>query len=536
MANEKKVTFIAAKKPLSTAGTAALDAPVKLLRVAAYARVSTDQDEQLSSYEAQVSYYTQYITEHIGWQLVEVYADEGITGTSTKHRAGFKRMIEDAKAGKIDIILTKSISRFARNTVDTLETVRQLREIGVEVRFEKERINTLDKQSEILLTIMSSLAQEESRSISENVRWGQQRSMQDGNVHMNYANTLGYRKGDDGKPEIVPEEAEIIRRMFDMFLAGSSIAEIAKTLTNEKVPTPKGKTVWSTQTVSRMLSNEKYIGDTLRQKTYTVDYLSKKVRKNNGEYPQYYIENSHPAIISRETFDMVQKEKERRKSRQSDKYHSKGMLSRLIVCESCGAYYGHRTYTYSDGRKDIWYCSHRYSDKKICESPVLYEKDLLPVIEKALNKLCAKRQEILEKAHKKLAALPADEALKEAVAAATAQYEEATSELQDFMRNPFRSGQSIDEYKTKHAELSAVVDERKAKVDKLKYNRKTANARRAELSRFIPDFEEFCNVRTLTEDTPRKLIRHILALKDGRIEILFWDDTKMVMRAKKNQK
>lgn len=262
---------------------------LKIKRVAAYARVSSDKDAALHSVSAQISYYNELISNHPGWEFAGIYADEGISGTNTKKRDGFKSMIADAKAGKINLILTKSISRFARNTVDTLQTVRDLKAIGVEVVFEKENIRTMDKQCEVLLTIMSSLAQEESRSISENVRWGQQRSMQEGNVAMAYGRFLGYRKGEDGKPEIVPAEAEIIKDIYRLFLDGMAIRNIARHLTDKKIPTPAGKEIWSVSTIKSILKNEKYKGDALRQKTFTVDYLTKTVKRNQGEYKQYYI-------------------------------------------------------------------------------------------------------------------------------------------------------------------------------------------------------------------------------------------------------
>ena len=281
------------------------DVKPQKLRVAAYARVSTEQDEQESSYEAQVDYYTRYIKNHDGWELAGIFADRGITGTNTKNREEFKKMIDAAMSGEIDLILTKSISRFARNTVDTLQTVRKLKEVGVEVIFEKENLHSLDPKGEVMLTIMSSLAQEESRSISENVRWGKKNSMANGNVYMPYGHFLGYRKGEDGRPEIVEEEATIVRDIYNAFLAGKSITQIANDLTARSIPTPGGKKKWSISTVRSILGNEKYKGDARLQKTYTVDYLSKKVRKNNGERTIYEVSCSHEPIIQPDLFDRV---------------------------------------------------------------------------------------------------------------------------------------------------------------------------------------------------------------------------------------
>ena len=227
-------------------------------RVAGYARVSTDSEEQQTSYEAQVDYYTQYIQSKPEWEFVKVYTDEGISATNTKKRDGFNQMVADALAGKIDLIVTKSVSRFARNTVDSLTTVRKLKEKGVEVYFEKENIYTLDSKGELLITIMSSLAQEESRSISENVTWGKRKQFADGKVALPYKHFLGYEKGPDGLPQIVPAEAEIIRRIYSMFILGETSCSIAKHLTEEGIPTPSGKAKWSPTTIESILSNEKY--------------------------------------------------------------------------------------------------------------------------------------------------------------------------------------------------------------------------------------------------------------------------------------
>ena len=255
------------------------------LRVAAYARVSTDDEEQQTSYEAQVDYYTKKIRENPEWIFVEVYADEGITGTSTKRRKNFNRMIDDAMAGMIDRIITKSVSRFARNTVDTLTTVRKLKEKGVGVTFEKENIDTLDSKGELFITIMSSLAQEESRSISENVTWGWRKRIADGKVSVAYAHFLGYEKGPDGKMQIVEEEAKVVREIYAMFLDGKTPSGIAAALTKRSVPTPAGKATWQASTVKSILSNEKYRGDALLQKTFTVDFLTKKAKVNEAKRP-----------------------------------------------------------------------------------------------------------------------------------------------------------------------------------------------------------------------------------------------------------
>ncbi len=370
---------------------------IQKLRVAAYARVSTEQDEQQSSYEAQVDFYTRHIQSNPDWEFVRVFADRGITGTNTKKREEFNEMIALALSGGIDLILTKSISRFARNTVDTLQTVRKLKEAGVEVHFEKENLHTFDPKCEMMLTIMSSLAQEESRSISENVRWGQQQSMRKGKVHLAYKRFLGYTKGEDGRLAIVEEEAVFVRKIYELFLSGQSIRAIAAYLTEQGIPTPSGKARWSVSTVKSILSNEKYKGDALLQKTYTVDYLTKEVRKNDGEVRQYLVEHSHDPIIDPDDFDRVQCELRRRESHHASPRSNSPFAGKLI-CGDCGSVYGHKVWHNhaNTERHDIWYCTHKYGQGKTCQTPVLHESDIKIAFESALSKTSDSRSVFTE--------------------------------------------------------------------------------------------------------------------------------------------
>lgn len=379
-----EIEIIAATKTLQQQP---LSMAARKKRVAAYARVSTEQDEQQSSYEAQVDFYTRHIKSNPDWEFVEVFADRGITGTNTKNRENFNRMIDLALNGSIDIILTKSISRFARNTVDTLQTVRELKAVGVEVRFEKENLHTFDPKCEMMLTIMSSLAQEESRSISENVRWGKQKSMRDGKVSLAYSRFLGYKKGSDGRPEIVEEEAAIIRKIYDLFLSGKTINEIAAILTSMGVLTPAGKKKWSVSTVRSILSNEKYKGEALLQKTFTVDYLTKEVRRNNGEVPSVRVRNSHEPIIEPEVFDRVQAMLAKSAKRRA-KVRTRHPFAGKLVCGDCGAFYGHKVWRLrSTGeRYNVWYCNHKYDGDKACYSPRLRDEEVKAAFEKMLQK------------------------------------------------------------------------------------------------------------------------------------------------------
>ena len=279
----QKVRIIPATINRTTSAPIAAQAKRK---VAGYARVSTELEEQQSSYEAQVSYYTEYIQGRDDWKFVKVYTDEGISATSTKHREGFQQMVADALAGRIDLIVTKSVSRYARNTVDSLSTIRELKVHGTEVYFEKESIWTFDSKGEMLLTILSSLSQEESRSISENVKWGQRKKFSDGKFSLCYGRFLGYEKGEDGTMVINKDQAQVVERIYGLFIAGLSPKAIAKRLTEEGAPTPGGQEKWYEGTVRSILKNEKYKGCALLQKTYTPDFLTKKAVKNDGSVPQ----------------------------------------------------------------------------------------------------------------------------------------------------------------------------------------------------------------------------------------------------------
>lgn len=388
----KKVTIIPAT--LNKYSKTPINVQKKRL-VAGYGRVSTDALEQQSSYEAQVDYYTEYINSREDWEFVGMYADEGITGTSTKKRKGFNDMVQDALDGKIDLIITKSISRFARNTVDSLVTVRKLKEKGVEIYFEKENIWTLDSKGELLITIMSSLAQEESRSISENTTWGKRKSFADGKVSVAYSTFLGYDRGENGEFVINAEQAKVVELIYKFFIEGYSTYKIAQMLTSMGISTPRKKKKWYQSTVASILTNEKYKGDALLQKYYTEDFLTKKRKKNNGEIPQYYVEGHHPAIISPETFELVQAEMRRRKRIQG-KYSSVGIFSSKIKCGECGAWYGPKTWHSTDKyRKVVYLCNHKYSGGRKCTTPHLAEEEIKSLFIRAVNKVFTEKNEIV---------------------------------------------------------------------------------------------------------------------------------------------
>lgn len=359
-----------------------------LKRVAAYCRVSTKQEEQLNSYETQVRYYTDRINREPGWKLAGIYADKGITGTSMKKRDEFNKLIRQCKRGKVDMIIVKSISRFARNTLDCLKITRMLRELKVDVYFEEQNLHSIDPSSEFYISIYGSVAQSESENISHNVTWGKARSAKEGNVFFAYKSFLGYRRGADGKPEIDPEQANTVRRIYDRFLAGDSLQQIANGLTADGIPTPMSRTVWQASVVQSILSNEKYKGDALLGKTYVEDCISKKVKVNAGERPQYYVENNHPAIIDAATFSRVQEELARRASKrkvkqtgtttEQGKYCGKYALTELLICGECGTPYRRCTWTVGGKKRIVWRCINRLDyGKKYCHhSPTMEEAPL----------------------------------------------------------------------------------------------------------------------------------------------------------------
>lgn len=370
--------------------------------------MSTDQLEQLSSYDAQVNYYTNFITNHPDFEMAGIYADEGISGTNTKKREQFNKMIEDCKAGKIDMVITKSISRFARNTLDCLNFVRLLKDLGIGVIFEKENINSLDSKGEVLLTILSSLAQDESRSISENCTWGIRRRFEQGKVHVNHTKFLGYDKDDNGELVINEKQARIVKRIFNDYLDGKGTNRIAKDLEKEKVPKWDGTCKWYESSIRKMLMNEKYKGDALLQKTYTVDFLSKKRAENDGDVPQYYVENSHPAIIDKDTWEAVQLEMERRKVYANkhgilkvDYASDENPFAGRIICGNCGRTYGRKVWNSTDERlrRIIWRCNNKYMVKgdKGCGSRHIDDQLLYAAFVNTFNALVGNKDYFMAK-------------------------------------------------------------------------------------------------------------------------------------------
>ena len=370
------------------------------LRVAAYCRVSTNNEDQLLSFDNQVQYYTEYIANKPNYTMAGIYADEGISGVSTNRREQFKKMIKDCEDGKIDMVITKSISRFARNTQDCLQYSRKLKNLGIGIYFEKENINTLDAAGELLFTIMSSLAQEESRSISENCRWGIRTKFKQGVMHLNANHFLGYDKDEKGNLVINEAQAAIVRRIYREFMNGLNPETIAARLTDEGVPGCMGEPKWAVSTIMHILENEKYKGDALLQKYYTSDFLSKKSVRNHGQVEQVYVKDSHPPIIERELWEAVQLEigrrrlfRERHNLRTLGRYTDEQPFTCRVVCGKCGAVYWRRTWTRGSRKIRVWQCGKRYQKKGAagCKGCNLFEKDLKKAFLTAWNGIVENR-------------------------------------------------------------------------------------------------------------------------------------------------
>lgn len=377
------------------------------LRVAAYCRVSTDDEEQLTSYEAQQTYYTDKIMTNPDWTMAGIFADEGITGTSATKRPEFIRMIRKCRQKKIDLILVKSISRFARNTVDCLHYIRALRELGIAVIFEKENINTLDADSEMLITIMGAFAQAESESMSANIRWGIRQAMKEGRANIQYYRLYAYERGEDNKPKIIPDQAEVVRRIYNNFLAGYSLRMLKDELEHEKIPSVTGSENWSISVIRGILTNEKYCGDVLMQKSFISDCISRKHIKNTGQLPMYLLQNHHEGIVSRNTFNAVQAELARRSAEKAPsnkqaptgraRYSSKYALTGAVVCGDCGTLYQRCVWSKQGKKRAVWRCASRidYGSKYCKESPTIYEKPLQRAILSVINSVMSQKSAMI---------------------------------------------------------------------------------------------------------------------------------------------
>ena len=490
----------------------------KRRKVAGYARVSTDSEEQQTSYENQVDYYTTYINSREDWELVGIFTDEGITATNTRHRDGFNQMIDAAMDGKIDLIITKSVSRFARNTVDSLTTVRKLKEKGVEIYFEKENIWTFDAKGELLITIMSSLAQEESRSISENTTWGKRKSFADGKAAVAYSRFLGY---DDGF-KINEDEANTVRLIYKLFLSGISYYAITKELEKREIKAPCGGKKWCISTIRSILTNEKYMGDALLQKGYTADFLQKKRKKNNGEIPQYYVEDHHEAIIDPGTFKLVQAEIQKRYG-EGKKYSGVSVFASKIRCGKCGGWYGSKVWHSNDKyRKVIFRCNNKYKDGQKCDTPYLTEQDAARFFLEALEELFGVKEEVLcnlRDLRQTVADTGELESKKEILIQESGMLEE---KLRILIAENARVAQSQDEYNRRYQNVYGLYEECQSKLDGVENLITQKEARREIIDNFISNLEELKEPpQEFDEYLWGGVVDHMTVYEKGRVIFTF---------------
>ena len=502
------------------------------LRVAAYCRVSTELEEQQNSYQVQIAYYTDLINKKKEWTLAGIFADEGISGTQTKKRTKFNRMIRMCRNKKIDLVITKSISRFARNTVDCLEYVRQLKDLGIGVIFEKENINTLTMTSEFMIALYGSFAQAESESISKNVSWGKEKAYREGKVQFQYKHLLGYKKGADGKPEIIPEEAETVKLIYTMFLDGHSMKNIALILHVKGIHTKTGSTEWRTNTITRILQNEKYVGDALLQKTFTSDCITHKVVKNHGERPMYLVTNHHDPIIDRDTYNRVQQELARRNSKrkisdktvtEQGKYSSKYALSELLICGHCGTPYRRTTWAARGKKQIVWRCLSRLEHgKKYCpDSPTIKEEQLHRGILRAINNYYPCRNDIVRILKANIGSVLECQGQEEilSVEKRLKEIDQARTDLVNLIAS---GGCDEDKLDSEFAKLYSEEQSLSERLEMLKSQNKTSQETQAKLDKIMDMIEhEKFELETFDNVLIRKLIECIKVLSKTEILVIF---------------
>lgn len=508
------------------------------LKVAAYARVSTDEAEQLNSYKTQCEYYTSYIQGKPEWEFVGLYADEGITGTIAKRRREFQRLIKDSMDGKIDLILVKSVSRFARNTVDSLQTVRRLRDKGVRIFFEKENIDSLDAKCDMILSIYSSLAEEESRSISTNIRWAHQKKVERGEVVLNFNNIYGYQQDEDKNVTIKVAEAEIVREIYHKYLIGYSIRKIIHELKENEIKSPLGSSKWSSSTIKGILESEKYIGDVILQKTYKRDFLTQRRVRNTGQAPQKYVENNHPAIVDRLTWNAVQAETERRNSLRSTEATGKGRydmryaFSGVIECGECGSTFRRHCHHKRDGTKErVWTCKEHLRGNQHCGQLAIKEETLEQVFVKTFNGLLTDRNNALKAVEESIAEAmfesgdgtgTADE-----IAAVDSNIERLQAQMIDLNKQRTRREIDTDEYNTESRKVMEALDALFAERDDLEEAQSTG-ALSVARRKMISDLLQSEQAQTeFDRDVFSKLIEVVRVYNRDDITFIFKDGTEV---------
>ena len=503
-------------------------------RVAAYCRVSTDSEEQLTSYQNQMRVYTEMIAANKEWEFAGLYADEGISGTRADKRPEFQRMIRDCQNGKIDYIITKSVSRFARNTVECLEYVRSLKAQGIGIFFEEQNIDTLKNESELYLVIYAGFAQSESESISKHITWTYRKKFEEGKVSFQYKNFLGYRKGADSQPEVVPEEAAIVERIYEMFLAGQPVKVIAQTLQAEKIEILGKNLSFSKNMIMNILRNEKYCGDCILQKTVTVDCISKTRKANQGEAPMYIVENNHPAIISREVFNRAQEELIRRQALQakSDKTsitatgkYSKYALTEVLQCAECGSRYRRVTWTAHGRKKIVWRCISRldYGTKHCKDSITVEEEALHGAVVRALNRFHAED----ESTYLTLMKATIGEAIginggSEEIDLLTRRIDTLNKRMLDLVNETVAAGKDVESSEDEFKGISDQIEQLNRRIAAIQENVHKDGSRQARLEEIQSIIAKRSANETQYDDSiVRQMIECIKVHSDGRLTIIF---------------
>ena len=503
-------------------------------RVAAYCRVSTDSEEQLTSYQNQMRVYTEMIADNKEWEFAGLYADEGISGTRADKRPEFQRMIRDCQNGKIDYIITKSVSRFARNTVECLEYVRSLKAQGIGIFFEEQNIDTLKNESELYLVIYAGFAQSESESISKHITWTYRKKFEEGKVSFQYKNFLGYRKGADSQPEIVPEEAAIVERIYEMFLAGQPVKVIAQTLQAEKIEIPGKNLSFSKNMIMNILRNEKYCGDCILQKTVTVDCISKTRKANQGEAPMYIVENNHPAIISREVFNRVQEELIRRQAlrAKSDKTsitatgkYSKYALTEVLQCAECGSRYRRVTWTAHGRKKIVWRCISRldYGTKHCKDSITVEEEALHGAVVRALNRFHTED----ESTYLALMKATIGEAIginggSEEIDLLTRRIDTLNKRMLDLVNETVAAGKDVESSEDEFKGISDQIEQLNRRIAAIQENVHKDGSRQARLEEIQSIIAKRSANETQYDDSiVRQMIECIKVHRNGRLTIIF---------------
>ncbi len=505
------------------------------LKVAAYARVSTDEAEQLNSYKTQCDYYTSYIQGKPEWEFVGLYADEGITGTIAKRRREFQRLIRDSLDGKIDLILVKSVSRFARNTVDSLQTVRKLRDKGVKIYFEKENIDSLDAKCDMILSIYSSLAEEESRSISTNIRWAHQKKVERGEVVLNFNNIYGYQQDEDKNVTIKIQEAEVIREIYHKYLIGYSIRRIIRELKENEIKSPLGSSKWSSSTIKGILESEKYIGDVILQKTYKRDFLTQRRVRNTGQAPQKYVENNHPAIVDKLTWNAVQAEIERRNSLRSTEATGKGRydmryaFSGVIECGECNANFRRHNYTNGTKIERTWACKEHLKGNKYCTQEILKEELLEELFVNTLNRLLENRDKVLKKveASVKEAMLEVGTDNKQQIEKVDLMIEKLQADMLELNKRRGKREVDAEQYNTESREIMEKLDKLFKQRDELIAEQSDGALSKSQY-KMLKDFLK--NEQKQTEfdkDVFTKLIEKVIVNSREDITFIFKDGTEV---------